>query len=180
MAILQWQANEPVQVQLKFQSGKHVAGRFGEQVMFSLMDGNIMYVPLIVEKHIQALQIRRGQPVEICKHQEDGKTEWKVRRIEAKPAPSEPNPAQPKPAVRAETNGKPQAAAELLEQTDSLDSAVESYAERNLEQALRISLMAAKKAEEYGASIGKPVQFDTADIRLMANTMLINGRGRAA
>jgi len=200
MAILQWQPNQPEELQLKYASGKHVTNNYGrEEVMFSLQDGRLMYVPLIVEKQIQALQVRPGQTIEVCKHQSDGRTEWKVRRIEAaQPAP------QPKPAARAaangasskavssnhssssqsrssQSNGHAQPAAELIDQTENLDGPdLESFAERHLEQALRISLMAAKKAEEYGQKIGKPIQFDKNDVRAMAATLLINGRGRAA
>jgi hypothetical protein len=185
MAILRFEANVPCRVQLKYQSGKPSEGKFGPQVMFSLMDGNIMYVPEIVSKLLLALQVRRGQPVEICKHQADGKTEWKVTRIEAsQPAKAEPEPkaqTTPNPKPNGRTNGHAQPAAALLEQAPNLDGPdVESYAERSLEQALRISLMAAKKAEEYGQTIGKPIQFDKNDVRAMAATLLINGRGRAA
>jgi len=186
MGILQWQANEPVQVQLKFPSGKHVEGKFGEQAMFSLLDGRVMYVPLIVEKQIQELGIKRGQPVEICKQQENGKTQWKVRRVQEKPVEEKP---QPKPAARAasnapDSNRKPQPAAELLDGAVSLDGpdvdVSPDAAQSQLEHALKIALQAAKRAERFSQEIGHPVQFDTSDIRLMAQTLVINNRGRAA
>jgi hypothetical protein len=183
MAILRFEPNVATQVRLKFPSGRHVDGKFGEQVMFSLLDGNIMYVPVIVEKQLQALQVRRGQPVEICKQQEDGKTEWKVALVKATSAPAQP-PA-PKPAARAQANGsnghaKPQAAAELLDGTQDLDHPDTDPPRSQLEHALKISLEAAKRAEQFSHQIGHPIQFDKDDIRLLAQTLVINNRGRAA
>lgn len=173
MAAIKFEPNVPQQVQLKFSSGKP----YGNQMMYSLADGNVMFVPQFVDKQLLALQVRRGDTVEISKTLVEGQVRWLVRRPDPKP--------QAKPATRAQSNGNSnghgQPAAALVEQAENLDGPdVESYAQRNLEQALRISLMAAKKAEEYGQLIGKPVQFDKSDIRLMANTMLINGHRRAA
>ena len=47
--ILRFDTNVPVEVALRFSDGKHVEGRYGDQVMYSLEDDRIMYVPPIVE-----------------------------------------------------------------------------------------------------------------------------------
>lgn len=168
MAKLQFEANTPYQIQLKYPTGKHVTGQFGAQVMFSLVDGRVMYVPLIVEKQFIALQVRRGQTVELCKQQTGDKTEWKVKLIEAaKPTPKPMGQAQP--------------AAALLDQAESLDAPSIDPPSSQLEHALKIALQAAKSAEKYSHEIGHPVQFDKDDVRLMAQTLVINNsKGRAA
>jgi hypothetical protein len=172
MAVLRFEPNTPEQVTLKFPSGKHVDGRFGEQVMFSLMDGRIMYVPIIVEKQIQELQVKRGQTIEISKQQANGKTEWKVRRVEA---------AKPAPKPMAHANGHASPVAALLDRAESLDAPDVDPPSSQLEHALRIALAAAKSAEKYSQEIGHAVQFDKDDIRLMAQTLVINNsKGRAA
>lgn len=57
--ILRFETNVPVEVALRFSDGKHVEGRYGDQVMYSLADERIIYVPPIVERKIQELQIER-------------------------------------------------------------------------------------------------------------------------
>jgi hypothetical protein len=39
-----------VNVALQSEAGKHVEGRYGEQVMFSLLGNRVMYVPPYVER----------------------------------------------------------------------------------------------------------------------------------
>lgn len=180
MSALKFEPNAPVTVALKYASGKHVTSKYfgGEQVMYSLLAGGVMYVPVIVEKQLQELNVKPGQPVEILKEQAEGQTRWTVKRIE-----------QARKPMATAQNG--QAAARIVDEAENLDGpdistnaetrdSVETIAERNLELALRISISAAKKAEEFGQQIGKPIQFDKNDVRSMALTLVINGRGRAA
>ena len=47
--------NTPVEVTLLFGTGKRVEGRYGEQVMYSLLDNRVMYVPPFVEQRFQEL-----------------------------------------------------------------------------------------------------------------------------
>ena len=76
--------NSPVEVTLQFGSGKRVEGRYGEQVMYSLLDNRVMYVPPYVEQRFQELVIGVGEPVLLCKQEvKEGKrnrTEWSVKR----------------------------------------------------------------------------------------------------
>ena len=84
--ILRFNTNSPVEVALRWDDGKRVEGRYGEQVMYSLEGDRVMYVPPVVAKQIQELGIRAREVFEICKAElrEENKRwiEWRVRRIE--------------------------------------------------------------------------------------------------
>jgi len=88
--IVKFPANTPVEVTLQSEAGKHVDGRYGEQVMYSLVDGTVMYVPPYVEQRFQELAIGAGETVLLCKKQtkegDRNKTEWSIRRAPQKPA----------------------------------------------------------------------------------------------
>ncbi len=84
--ILRFNTNSPVEVSLRWDDGKRVEGRYGEQIMYSLEGDRVMYVPLVVAKQIRELGIRAREIFEICKAElrEENKRwiEWRVRRIE--------------------------------------------------------------------------------------------------
>ena len=84
--ILRFNTNAPVEVALRYDDGKRVEGRYGEQVMYALEGDRVMYVPPIVAKQIRELGIRAREIFEICKAElrEENKRwiEWRVRRIE--------------------------------------------------------------------------------------------------
>ena len=65
--ILRFNTNSPVELSLRWNDGKRVDGRYGEQVMFTLEDDRVMYVPPVVAKQIQDLGIRAREIFEICK-----------------------------------------------------------------------------------------------------------------
>ena len=161
MPVTRFEPNKPLAVRLKYPTGKHVTSKqYGtEQVMYSLLDGSLIYVPLIVEKQLAELNVKRGQRVEICKEQSNGKTEWKVRLQTA------PQPAAALADRAPDLDGYPDAPARLQTQ---------------LEDALKTALYALKKAEEYSVTIGHPVAFDKDDVRLVAQTLVINARRQAA
>ena len=85
--ILRFNTNEPVELALRWDDGKRVEGRYGEQVMYTLDDDRLMYVPPVVAKRIRELGIQARETFEICKAElrEDNKRwiEWRVRRVEA-------------------------------------------------------------------------------------------------
>ena len=49
---LQFQTNVAIDVALKYNDGKEVTGQHGDQVLYTLTDGRVMYVPPIVKKKI--------------------------------------------------------------------------------------------------------------------------------
>lgn len=90
--VVKFPINTPVEVTLQFEAGKRVEGRYGEQVMFSLLDNRVMYVPPYVEQRFQELAIGAGEPLLLCKTQvKEGsrnRIEWNVRRAPQQPLAS--------------------------------------------------------------------------------------------
>src|SRR5689334_8281925 len=111
--ILRFDTNVPVEVALRFNDGKHVEGRYGDQVMYSLDDERIIYVPPIVEQKIKDLQIEKGEPFEICKAEvkrgNRRSIEWRVSRVDR---PDEQREQQPvvRPAAAVSVRGYQNAA----------------------------------------------------------------------
>jgi hypothetical protein len=84
--ILRFQPNVPTQVALQSSQGVVVEGRYGNRMMFSLVDGRVMYVPPIVATKIEAEGIAAGERFELCKAQiKNGhgrSVEWALRRLD--------------------------------------------------------------------------------------------------
>jgi hypothetical protein len=84
--ILRFNTNAPVEIAAQWNDGKRVDGRYGEQVMFTLDDNRVMYVPPVVAKQIRDLGIRAREIFEICKAElcEENKRwiEWHVKKFE--------------------------------------------------------------------------------------------------
>src|SRR4029453_16685979 len=74
--------NTPVEVTLQDETGKRVEGRYGEQVMYSLLNNRVMYVPPYVEQRFRELAIGAGEPLLLCKVRDSNRnrTEWSVKR----------------------------------------------------------------------------------------------------
>jgi hypothetical protein len=62
-----FEANVPVTATLAYADGLKVQGRFGDQVMYSLTDGRVMYVPPIVRDKLVELGIRQNESFAICR-----------------------------------------------------------------------------------------------------------------
>jgi len=79
---LQFQTNVPIDVALKYNDGKEVIGQYGDQLLYTLTDGRVMYVPRIVKKKIDELGIGRGELFTITKAEKKNGTrrtiEWVV------------------------------------------------------------------------------------------------------
>ena len=84
--ILRFNTNTPVELALRFDEGKRVEGRYGEQFLYTLEGDRVMYVPPVVAKQIHELGIKAREVFEICKAElrEENKRwiEWRVKRIE--------------------------------------------------------------------------------------------------
>ena len=87
--VVKFLIDTPVEVTLQFEDGKRVEGRYGDQVMYSLTDNRVMYVPLYVEQRLQELAIGAGEPLLLCKkvvkEGSRNRTEWSVRRAPQPP-----------------------------------------------------------------------------------------------
>src|SRR5271165_5194426 len=173
-----FEANVPVSAMLAYADGLKVQGRFGDQVMYSLTDGRVMYVTPLVRDKLVELGIRQNEPFDICRaERREGNrrfVDWVV----------EPNgPAAPSEnaagysttpdssangdngtRVRANSNGngKPASA-----------PASSGNAETALRAALTASIDAALAAEQYASAHGLSVRFGSEDLRAMALSLFI-------
>ena len=88
MEKITFQPNVPIRMALKYADGKTVEGRFGDQEYYTLTDGRCMYVNPDVAAKINQLELRPGEPLEICKYWSGKKGEspqWDVRRVDSLP-----------------------------------------------------------------------------------------------
>jgi hypothetical protein len=175
-----FEANVPVTATLAYADGLKVQGRFGDQVMYSLADGRVMYVPPIVRDKLVELGIRQNEPFAICRaERREGNrrfVDWVVQpNGSAAPshhaaghndAPASPANGDNGARVRANGNGngngKPASA-----------SASSGAAETALRAALTASIDAALAAEQYASAHGLSVRFGSEDLRAMALSLFI-------
>lgn len=131
--VVDFPPNIAVTVALKFPQGKTFSNQHGERVMFSLVDGRVMFVDLDVASQIEALEINVRENFTITK-QSDGRkvspATWVVSRICPVKLGEQPNgtlivPALPAiPASSPEPRKLPGQA--LIEEANIL---VDAYAE---------------------------------------------------
>jgi hypothetical protein len=104
--ILRFQPNVPTRVALQSPQGVVVEGRYGNRMMFTLVDGRVMYVPPIVATKIEAEGIAAGERFELCKAQiKNGhgrSVEWAVRRLDPEEQLVDVAPDAPAPETQLE------------------------------------------------------------------------------
>jgi len=187
--ILRFNTNSPVEVALRWDDGKRVEGRYGEQVMYTLEGDRIMYVPPVVAKQIRELGIRAREIFEICKAElrEENKRwiEWRVRRIEEPrhpaPSPNAPDAAATIPSGQAQNhrNGStPQTSKPPLEFQATADGmllpvAVAGAGITCMELAMNGAAEIAQRVESRARLRNYSLQFNSEDIRAIGLTMFI-------
>jgi hypothetical protein len=133
-----FQTNVPVTVALAYADGLQVEGRFGDQIMYTLADERVMYVPLVVRNKLVELGIQPNEPFTICKaERKEGNQrfiEWQVKK--EGDSNGRPPPEAPPPTVNGKANG-------LAAPKPSNGHVTMSH----LEQALTASIDAAIAAE---------------------------------
>src|SRR5580692_553722 len=89
---LQFQTNVAIDVALKYNDGKEVTGQYGDQVLYTLIDGRVMYVPPIVKKKIDELEIGRGELFTITKAEKKNGTRRTIEWLVATDGSGDRNP----------------------------------------------------------------------------------------
>jgi hypothetical protein len=157
-----FQTNVPVTVALAYADGLQVEGRFGDQIMYTLADERVMYVPPVVRTKLVELGIQPSEPFTICKaERKEGNRrfiEWQVK----KDSNSNDLPGPEAPPV----NGK-------TKENDTPKPSNGHAAVSHLQQALASSIDAAITAEKYAATKGFSVRFGSEDLRAMALSLFI-------
>ena len=90
--ILRFNTNTPVEVALRWEDGREVEGRYGLQVMYTLADQRVIYVPPIVAQQIRELGSGRVSASRSARRKpgraERRWIEWQVRRLESPQQPT--------------------------------------------------------------------------------------------
>ena len=186
--ILRFNTNAPVEIALRWDDGKRVEGRYGEQVMYTLDDERVMYVPPLVAKQIRELGIRAREAFEICKvemqEQDRRWIEWRVRRLEEPrhPAssPNSPEAAAPVPSSNAQNhrNGSTHQTTRPLDLHAAPDGTllpvpVTGAGITAMELAMSGAAEVAQRVESRARMRNYSLQFTSEDIRAIGLTMFI-------
>ena len=177
--ILRFNVNVPAEVALRYGEGKRVQGRYGEQVMYTLVDDRVMYVPICVADRIGELEIRPGQSFEICKAEvRDGNRkwiEWFVRRLEDSPQPVLSSPV----VLREPQNGhNGKSSSQQLRLEPRSDGAlvpvpVDGSRVVCMELSMNAAVEIAQRVEQRATMRNQPIHFTSEDVRAIALTMFI-------
>ncbi|HEY4961015.1 MAG TPA: hypothetical protein VFC15_14430 [Candidatus Limnocylindrales bacterium] len=177
-----FEANVPVTATLAYADGLKVQGRFGDQVMYSLTDGRVMYVPPMVRDKLVELGVRQNEPFAICRaERREGNrrfVEWIVQADgSAAPAQSTPahsdtpgSPVNGDSGARGKANGNGNGNGNGKLASASPSSGI---AEAALRAALTASIDAALAAEQYASAHGLSIRFGSEDLRAMALSLFI-------
>jgi hypothetical protein len=170
---VQFQTNIPVEIALKYGDGKEVSGHYGDQVMYTLTDDRVMYVPPIVKRRIEELGIGRGELFTLTKAEKKNGTrrtiEWLV--AEGEGGEREAQTRDQQVAGRQRRNG---AAGEAVAgnghaRRPSACSDPKGFLVTGQGQFLLRALAAAVDAvattERYATSCGVELQFTSEDVR---------------
>jgi hypothetical protein len=177
-----FEANVPMTAALAYADGLKVQGRFGDEVMYSLTDGRVMYVPPIVRDKLVELGIRQNEPFAICRaERREGNrrfVDWVVQP-NGSAAPSQ-NAAGHSDAYGSSANGDNGARSTANGNGNgnghgkpASAPASSSTAETALRAALTASIDAALAAEQYASAHGLSVRFGSEDLRAMALSLFI-------
>ena len=189
--------NVPVPVVLAYDDGLEVEGKFGAQAMYSLEDGRVMYVPLIVQQQIRKLGIRKGQEFYITKSELKSGTRRSIQWIvdandTAEPLAAKPEPPPGKapvnltppkaPAAITGPNGEAPGSTRTANVAASnpavRDQAVNGHSRQEvLLQSMLAAIHVAMSAERRAADEGWSLRFSSEDVRAIGLSLFIGQRG---
>jgi hypothetical protein len=182
--ILRFNINTPIELALRWDDGKRVEGRYGEQIMYTLDDNRVMYVPLVVANRIRELGIRAREIFEICKaeiHEENKRwIEWRVKKVEGPRHPTSSANVTDAAAADLSTNAQNHRngstdylAFEAADDGTLLPVPVAGAGIRAMELALSGAAEIAQRVESRARVRNYSLQFTSEDIRAIGLTMFI-------
>jgi hypothetical protein len=172
-----FQTNVPVEVALKYGDGKDVNGQYGDQVLYTLMDGRVMYVPPIVRKQIEDLGIGRGDLFTVTKAEKKNGArrtiEWQVaangRTASQRSGESVGDDG------RSAGTGPGKRPLDQPSGNGLTGRAVPAGADAQfLKQALVLAVDAVAEAERYAGTHGISLQFTSEDVREIGLRIYVN------
>jgi hypothetical protein len=190
--VLRFAIDTPVEVALRFETGKHVEGRYGDQVMYSLLDNRVMYVPQYVEQRLRELAVGAGEPLQLCKQSKtDGNKkwiEWSVKRAPERPRPSGNVTAaagqvwtENQNHANGNTNGKTKEKANgaIQKAVTVMPPEITGAGITAMELALNGAAEIAQRVEGRAAARSYSLRFSNEDIRAIAVTIFIQAMREA-
>jgi len=83
MAIIRLESNKPRQITLRYKSAKEKPSRSGTgmEYLYTLENGDGLFLPPVAHQEIQSLHVEAGEPFVILKSEESSKITWTVERI---------------------------------------------------------------------------------------------------
>jgi hypothetical protein len=73
---IEFEHNTPVELALKFPTGKIIQARSGQRVMFTTYDERVMFLDLAPAQKVNALGLKVGEKFHICKYRKGNSVEW--------------------------------------------------------------------------------------------------------
>jgi len=179
---VQFQTNVSIDVALKYNDGKEVTGQYGDQVLYTLTDGRVMYVPPIVKKKIDEFGIGRGELFTITKAEKKNGTrrtiEWVVGADGSGDRKPQRRDQQPNGTAPAQRRGGPTPTNGNCHRPSSLSDAkgflVTGHGQFLL-QALAAAVDVASATERYAAACGLELQFTSEDVREIGLSIYTTG-----
>jgi len=169
MSIIRLQDNCQMRIALKYPSPRERKNGHGMEYLYTLANGDAMYLPPMAHQEIQSLKPLSGEFFTLAKLKGQGnEISWTVERI----------PGEPKPAPVH----KPMAAARTISASPGIPIPPSLTTREGQRIFLQIcaTVLAVKAAEEFSISIGRPVVFAPEDIRAMGISGFIEQSRRAA
>ena len=181
---LQFQTNVAIDVALKYNDGKEVTGQYGDQVLYTLTDGRVMYVPPIVKKKIDELGIGRGEQFTITKMEKKNGTRRTIEWVVATDGSGDRNP--PKRAQQPNGQGPDQRRqgagsapangnGHRLSPRNEAKGFLVSGQGQFLLQALAAAVDVAAATERYATACGLELQFTSEDLREIGLSIYTTG-----
>ena len=178
---IQFHTNVPSEVALKYSDGKDVTGQYGDQVLYTLTDDRVMYVPPIVRKQIQDLGIVKGEPFTITKAEKKNGTrrtiEWLVtssRRMGDQPTGK--TPALSNHGDRVRSNGFSTIKGENRSCISVGHAGCPTTGSRQyLLRAFTAAVDLAAETERYAGAHGISLQFTSEDVREIGLSIFARG-----
>jgi len=180
---VQFRTNVAAEVALKYGDGKDVAGQYGDQVLYTLTDGRVMYVPPIVRKQIQDFGIARGELFTITKTEKKNGTRRTIEWIVSTNGRAADQPARARPTVnnraaRSGSDGVPgSTTGSRSSVAEEQRGAVASGGQQLLLQAFTAAVDVAAETERYAGAHGISLQFTSEDVRQIGLSIYARAAG---
>jgi hypothetical protein len=170
---VQFQTNVPVEIALKYGDGKEVSGHYGDQVMYTLTDDRVMYVPPIVKRRIEELGIGRGELFTLTKAEKKNGTrrtiEWLVTTGEREESDTQTSDQEVNGRQRRDGAAGAAVSGNGHVRRPSVSGDAKGFlvtgSGQFLLQALAAAVDAAATTERYATACGVELQFTSEDVR---------------